>query len=79
MPQSSLLSPVLLTKLPAEINSRQVTGEQWELEQALLTEIQAREKAGVTVHGSHPNKHQPTGMSLALSFLAYCEGEHDSV
>ena len=56
IPQSSygaLLSPVLLTKLPQEtrlILSRKVANDQWEfgpILEALLAEIEAREKAGV--------------------------------
>ena len=85
----ALLSP---TKLPQEtriIISREVASDQWELGpilEALLAEIQAREKAGVTLHNSHnhPNRHrkeQSTGATLATKANAisccYCQGDHD--
>ena len=88
----ALLSPVILTKLPQEtriIISREVASDQWELGpilEALLAEIQAREKAGVTLHNSHnhPNRHrkeQSTGATLATKANAisccYCQGDHD--
>ena len=47
------LSPVILTKLPQEtriIISREVASDQCPILEALLAEIQAREKAGVTLH-----------------------------
>ena len=62
IPQSSygaLLSPVLLTKLPQEtrlILSCKVANDQWELGpilEALLAEIEAREKAGVVSQSAH--------------------------
>ena len=95
IPQSSygaLLSPVLLTKLPQEtklILSRKVTNDQWELGpilEALLAEIEAREKAGVVSQSAHNHtarykREQSTGAMLTTRAdtvsCCYCQGNHE--
>ena len=64
----ALLTPLLIKKLPQELRvliNRKMTGKEWEFNsiiEALLEEIEARERAGVTSRGLNPpikNKRVP--------------------
>ena len=66
----TLLSPVILKKLPQDlrlITSRQVADDEWNLDSILiilLSEIEARERVGVSNSKSRKDRKQPTGVSL---------------
>ena len=76
----ALLTPLLIKKLPQELRvliSRKMTGKEWEFNsiiEALLEEIEARERAGVTSRGLNPpikNKREfPSATTLTLKAVS---------
>ena len=81
---SSLLSSVLINKLPQElclIVSHEVKGEEWELDELIEAEIETRERATVT---KASNRVPPTGTTLVVHGAnltvrcSYCRQSHPS-